>query len=210
MVRRAADRVRALLALLGPLDAGSRVLLLRLLGRFGWKAVVGGAAIVVYAAVRYRTWIAWMLLVWCAAAWMHTPATATEAAEEQLDEAGKQPPIDPLPWLMWKHIGEAPGVHVKTLAELLQAAAPEETVDRAAVRAKLAARGIPVRPSVRDAAGRVNEGVHRDDLKAWEEARFPAPPVPLSKARSSPVATALTSDVANPPTGVATPPTPGE
>ena len=203
---RLTELLRALLVPLGP---GARALVLRLLGRFGWKAVAVGAAVVVYAAARYRTWIPWLLVVFAAAAWMHAPDPASDAAEDQPEEAGEQP-LDPLPWLLWRLIGDAPGVHVKTLTEHLQNAAPGETLDRATVRAKLGALGIPVRASVRDAAGRVNEGVHRDDLKAWEQARSPAPPVPLSKTRSGPVATALTSDVADPATGVATPPTPAE
>lgn len=205
MIRRLADQVRAVLSLLGPLSAGSRVLLLRLLGRFGWKAVGLGALVCVFAAVRYRTWIAWMLTAWCVAAWMCAPADGAD------EEAGEQPTdaaADPLPDVLWTLIGDAPGTHIRTIAEHLQAAAPEQPVDRAAVRAHLAARGIPVRASVRDAAGRVNEGVHRDDLRGWQEGLSPAgadtPPGP----RSSAVATPVTCDVADAATGVATPRSP--
>ncbi|CAM5250403.1 hypothetical protein SGLAM104S_01616 [Streptomyces glaucescens] len=206
MIRHLADRVRAALALIGPLGAGSRVLLLRLIGRFGWKTVLAGAVFAVFALFRYRTAIGWILAAWCAAAWMHAP----KEPDEERGEATAEPVADPLPAVLWQLIGDAPGVHLKTVAGHLHAAAPEEGIDRASVRAALAARGIPIRASVRGADGRVNEGVHRADLEAWQQA-LPAPSTPpLSKTRSSPVATPLTSDVATPPTGVATPPTPAE
>lgn len=197
---RLADRVRAALALLGPLGAGLRVLLLRLIGRFGWKAVLIGGAVLLYTANRYRTWIPYGLALACAAAWMHVPDEDEKEAGESAAEATNQEPevtsVDPLPSLLWKLIGEAPGAHVKALTEHLNAAAPGASFDRPAVRAALAARGIPIRPSVRDVAGRVNEGVHRDDLEAWEKALSPAAPKALPEARSEPVATAVTCDVA--------------
>lgn len=210
-MRRLADHVRALLALLGPLGAGSGALLERLLGRFGWKVVIGGALLGVYGAVRYRTWFVWMLVAWCAAAWMHAPARADEGAPDEPCDTGEELPVeaptDPLPAILWDLIGDAPGVHLKTVVQHLHETGQDTACDKAAVKAALDRRGITYKPSVRDAAGRVNEGVHRDDLKAWEEARSPAAPVPLSKVRSNPVATALTSHVAAPATGVATPPT---
>lgn len=209
MVRRAANGVRAVLALLGPLGAGSRVLMLRLLVRFGWVPVAAGVGVVAYSVNRYRTWIVWILLAWCVAAWMHAPDPGPQAAEEQLDEAGEEPTAHPIPGLLWDLMGDAPGVHLKTLTERLQVAAPGMALNRAVVRTELAALGIPVRASVRDAAGRVNEGVHRDDLTAWEATATPTAET-TPKARSKPVATALTSDVANTATGVATPPTPAE
>jgi hypothetical protein len=206
MIAQAADKVRAVLALLGPLGAGSRILLLRLIGRFGWKTVIGAGAITVFALFRYRTAIGWVLAAWCAAAWMHAPKTD----DEQGGAAPAEQPVDPLPVVLWQLIGDAPGVHLKTVAEHLHAAAPGEGIDRAAVRASLAARGIPIRASVRDTHGRVNEGIHRDDLKAWEQS-LPTPlPVPLPKGRSKPVATPLTCDVADPATAVATPPAGGQ
>lgn len=213
-MRALADRIRALLALAGPLREGFRLLLLRLVARFGWKTVLIGAAVLLYAANRYRTWIPYGLAVACAAAWMHVPDKAeTRAGESTADTAKEEPeetPVDPLPGLLWKLIGEAPGTHVKTLTEHLNAAAPQAGFDRPAVRAALAARRIPIRPSVRDVAGRVNEGVHRDDLEAWEKALSPAEPKALPEGRSEPVATAVTCDVAEVPTGVATAATPSD
>lgn len=135
-----------------------------------------------------------------AAAWVER-RTSTEAAEE----TAEKDPVNALVAVVWKLIGEAPGVHLKTLAEHLQAAAPEEAVDRAAVRAKLRALNIPVRPSVRDAARRVNEGVHRDDLEAWEKALPDPSPDATPGPVAAPVATPVTCDVADAPTPVATP-----
>jgi hypothetical protein len=143
---------------------------------------------------------------------MHVPDEAEEKAREStadtIEPEPEKAPTDPLPGLLWKLIGEAPGTHVKTLTEHLNAAAPQAGFDRPAVRAALAARRIPVRPSVRDVAGRVNEGVHRDDLEAWERALSPAEPKALLEGRSEPVATAVTCGNAEAPTGVATAATP--
>lgn len=210
MIRHVADKVRAALVILGPLGAGSRVLLLRLIGRFGWKTVLAGAAVVVFAILRYRTAFGWLLALWCAAAWMHAPAPVDEAAEEAGEQPPAEAPHDLLPKILWDLIGDAPGVHIKTLAAYLTAAAPDTPVDRPAVRAALTARGIPVRGSVRDASGKVNEGVHRDDLEGWEQTLPGSSPDRHPGARSSPVATPLTCDVADAATAVATPPTPAD
>ncbi len=210
-MRPLADRVRAVLDhLLVPLGAGSRALMLRLLTRFGWWPVACGVAVTAYAVNRYKTWIVWMLLAWCAAAWAHAP-NVPEEEPEQLVEEGEERPAepapDPLTGILWELIGDAPGVHLKTVVAHLHETGLDTACDRGAVRAALDRRGITVKGSVREADDRVNEGVHRDDLRAWEEARSPAPPGALSKMRSNPVATALTSDVAEPATAVATPAT---
>jgi hypothetical protein len=206
-MRALADRVRAALALVGPVGAGSRVLLLRLLDRFGWKSVGVGALVVVYVAARYRTWVIWMIVGWCAAALVHAPKSDAVEVEQAGEEPAATPPTDPLPGILWELIGEAPGVHLKTVVQHLHDTGQDTACDKAAVKAALDRRGITYKPSVRDAAGRVNEGVHRDDLKAWEGGRSPAPPVSLSKTRSSPATTAVTCDVAEAATDVATPPT---
>ncbi|MBQ0827692.1 hypothetical protein [Streptomyces tagetis] len=212
MITRTADKVRALLTLLGPLGAGSQALLLRLIGRFGWQGVLTAGVVAVYAVARYRPAIAWLLTAWCVAAWMHTPREEDEEEPEApAEKAGEEPfaeaPADALPGLLWALIGEAPGVHIKTLAAHLTAAAPDTPIDRPAVRAALTSRGIPLRGSVRDASGKVNEGVHRDDLECWEQALSGPSLDPHPGARGNPVATPLTSDVADAATAVATPPT---
>ncbi|WP_108990430.1 hypothetical protein [Streptomyces coelicoflavus] len=208
MVTRTADKVRALLPLLGSLGAGSRALLLRLAGRLGWKGTLAVLVVAGYAVARYRPAFAWLLAAWCVAAWMHAP----DRREQPVEEAGEQPPAevphDPLPGILWDLIGEAPGVHVKRVVEHLHETGQDPTCQAADVRAALGRRGIPLRASVRDAAGRVNQGVHREDLTVWEEALSPGAPAPLSKTRSNPATTPLTSGVADAATAVATPPTP--
>lgn len=164
----------------------------------GWVAVgLITGWVLAFAAFMPRdqleTWAAWV-----------ERRSAGHTATEPLPEDEPEAPVDPIVAVLWKLIADAPGAHVKTLAEHLQSAAPEEVVDRAAVRAKLGALSIPVRASVRDAAGRVNEGVHRDDLTAWEQALPDPTPAPPPEARSGPVATAVTCDVAAAPTPVAT------
>ncbi|MFL1904778.1 hypothetical protein ACJWDR_37595 [Streptomyces tauricus] len=128
-------------------------------------------------------------------------ATPDQKTEEPTAEA----PVDPLPGILWQLIGDAPGVHLKTVVRHLHESGLDTTCDRGAVRAALTRRQITVKGSVREADGRVNEGVHRTDLQAWEEAHSPATPGPAPEARSGPVATALTSNVAKPATAVATP-----
>lgn len=95
------------------------------------------------------------------------------------DDAPEEPPADPLPALMWRLIGDAPGVHLKTLTEVLAQAAEKEgkqPPSKADVEAAIEARGIPLRPSVRDTREKVNKGVHRTDLEAWETALSPPGP----------------------------------
>ncbi|MFD7794341.1 hypothetical protein [Streptomyces sp. NPDC059759] len=201
-----------LAALIDPLTAGGRILLLRLAGRFGWRAVAVGALVLVYAAPRYRTWIGPALLVLAGLAWMHAPDntadTPQEPEGEQPSEAVEEKPDDPLPPLLWELIGEARGVHLASIVEHLHTSGLDPTCDRAAVRAALDRRRIPVRGSVREADGRVNQGVHRADLEAWEQTHSPAPSQGGPETRSYPATTAVTSDVAAPATAVATPATP--
>lgn len=185
--------------------------------RFGSSTAWGVHVGSVWAIFYYGGWTAAaIILAWLLAVGLFTPREHLDRLADRLEppaqtapaEPGTGPaeetPADPLTTLMWTLIGEAPGVHIKTLAERLSTASGQP-VERATIRAELAARTIPVRASVRDAAGRVNEGVHRDDLTAWEQA-LPGPaPGPTPGPRSGPVATALTCDVGNAPTAVATP-----
>lgn len=104
--------------------------------------------------------------------------TPAETEPEPVEE----PPADPLVGLLRHLIGDAPGTHLKTLVEHLAKGAAEvgqEPPTRAEVEAKLAARRIPLRPSVRDAHGRVNRGVHGADLEA---ALTPSPDEPTAGA----------------------------
>ncbi|MEV6014716.1 hypothetical protein [Streptomyces sp. NPDC051997] len=201
-----------LAALIDPLTAGGRILLLRFADRFGWRAVAIGTLVLLYAAPRYRTWIGPALLVLAGLAWMHAPDKATEPQPEpegeQPSEAVEEVPADPLPALLWELIGEARGVHLATIVDHLHESGLDPACDRAAVRAALDRRRIPVRGSVREADGRVNQGVHRADLEAWEQAHSPSPSQGGPKRRSYPATTPVTSDVAAPATAVATPATP--
>jgi hypothetical protein len=149
-------------------------LLTGLLGPGTWLAVRFGTGtawtvhvVAVWAVGLYGGWIAaGIVLVWLLAIGAFVPreylerlaARIEKTSPEEDQQAGEEPPDEPLVAVLWALIGDAPGAHLKTLAERLQAAAPEQPVDRAAVRAKLGALRIPVRASVRDVAGRVNEG----------------------------------------------------
>ncbi|MEE1838191.1 hypothetical protein [Streptomyces sp. SP17KL33] len=100
-----------------------------------------------------------------------------EAPEETVEPATDEPPADPLVEVMWELIGDAPGVHIKTLTEVLAKAAVKEgkpAPSKADVEAALAARKIPTRGSVRDARGKVNKGVHGADLWDWQMIPSPA------------------------------------
>lgn len=156
--------VAVLRALLVPLGPGARALLLRLLGRFGRKPVVAGAVLVVYAAVRYRTWIVWILLGLAAAAWMHAP----DPAKDQPDEAGEQPAApdtEAVRRLLLDLIGDGNGVHLRAVLAHLQEHGQwgEKTV--ADLRQHLEALGIPVQPKVK-IGGVPTRGVLRADLEA--------------------------------------------
>lgn len=198
----------------GPLLTGlfgpSRWLAANLGSSAAWTVHV----VAVWAPVYYGGWTAllvpagWLLAVLAFVPREHLERLADRIEKPATDEdqtAGEESVIDPIAAVLWQLIGDAPGTHLKTLAGRLQSAAPEQPVDRAAVRAKLRALGIPVRASVRDAAGRVNEGVHRDDLEAWEEAPSPTGTGTPSEARSDPGSDAVTSGVATRRTGVAMP-----
>lgn len=171
MIARLADRVRAALALTGPLGAGSRILLLRLVDRFGWKLVGAGAALLVYAAARYRTWIAWMLLAWAIAAWMHAPG----AADEEASEAGEESAVEArepvaLKQLLLDLIGDGHGVHLRTVLAYLQQHGQWEDKTVADLRQHLESLGIPVQPKVK-VAGTPTRGVLRKDLEALSPPR---------------------------------------
>jgi hypothetical protein len=160
-MRRLAEVLRAVLV---PLGSGTRVLLLRLAGRFGWWWMIGGAAVSVYAAFRYRTWITWMVAAWCVAAWMHAPDEGEEADELDGEDPGEEP-SDPHPDpddildLVRDLVGDDRGILLTALR------APLHAADTRAVRELLAGAGIRVRAGVRTAGGN-GPGVHRDDLPA--------------------------------------------
>lgn len=185
-----------------------------LAAHFGTGTAWGVHVVAVWAVGFYGGWAAvlvptgWLLavLTFVPREYLERLAARLERTSPEEDQqAGEEAAVEPLATVLWHLIGDAPGTHLKTIAEHLQAAAPEQPVDRAAVRAKLGALGIPVRASVRDAAGRVNEGVHRADLQAWEEAPSPTEAAPPPGPRSDACSDAVTCDVGKDATAVATP-----
>lgn len=174
-----------------------------------WLLYAGSA----WAAGFYGGWTAvGLIAAWLLLVLLFLPPDfkerLTAALERLYTPRPKRPPepaLDPVVPLLWHLIGDAPGVHLKTLTAHLQAAAPEQALDKDAVRAHLTTLQIVVKPSVRDATDRVNDGVHRADLKAWEQALPSTASQPLPATPSGPVATALTSNVGNRRKRVATP-----
>lgn len=190
-----------------------------LAARFGMSTAWGVHAAAVWMIFYYRGVVAvGIIAAWLLAVLLFTPREYLErlaASIERLDNRPREdaeddeeePPADPLVTLLWHLIGDAPGAHLKTVAERIQEASGKPT-DRAsvrarvaAIRARLAALQIPVKASVRDAAGKVNEGVHRDDLKAWKEALSPeGAGIPSGRVEEP-----VTCDVGKSATAVATP-----
>ncbi|MHB9861951.1 hypothetical protein [Streptomyces sp. YIM S03343] len=179
--------------------------------RIGVGPTLAVHGVALYAAGRYSLWVSYgvtgafglAVLLFTprealerVSAYLDARDTAREArraargtdVEDPADEAPEEPPVDPLVALMWRLIGGAPGVHLKTLAEVLAEAAAgaggqpptkaEVGAAKAGVEAALTARGIPLRPSVRDTRDKVNRGVHRADLEAWEKGLSPTESVP--------------------------------
>lgn len=194
-----------------------------LAARFGMSTAWGVHAAAVWMIFYYRGVVAvGIIAAWLLAVLLFTPREYLErvaASIERLDnrphedaeDDEEEPSADPLVTLLWHLIGDAPGTHLKTVARCMQEAS-EQPVDRASVRARVAAirarlnaLQIPVKTSVRDAAGRVNEGVHRADLKAWEEALSPAGTDIPPEGPPGPVAMPVTCDVGKTATAVATP-----
>ncbi|MEU9661903.1 hypothetical protein [Streptomyces chartreusis] len=175
----------------GALAAGVRGWLTWCSMRIGVRGTYGLHVVAVWAAFYYSVWVTWSVVIGLAAAVVtfvpresldrllarleHPRAKGTVEAGEQ---APAEAPVDPLPGLVWRLIGDAPGVHRKTITEVLARAAEKQGTEpptEAQVEAALTARNIPLRPSVRDTRGKVNRGVHRLDLEAWARTPSPAP-----------------------------------
>ncbi|MEV3857744.1 hypothetical protein AB0J38_25890 [Streptomyces sp. NPDC050095] len=173
MILRLAARVRALLEVVGRLGPGSRALVLRLVGRFGWGPVLAGAVVAVYAAARYRTWIAWGVFAWCAAAWAHAPAGEPDEEPVEDDEPAVEVAlVEPDPADVTDVVRDV--ISTDRGALLTTLAGPLGVADTKAVRQVLAAADIPVREGVRTPAGN-GPGVHRDDVPAPRPAPTTAP-----------------------------------
>lgn len=183
---------------------------------FGFNTAAIVHVLAVFSVFYYGGWTAaGVVLGWLAAALLFVPkedldrfSSRLERRSEQVladaPETAEEADLDPIVPLLWRLIADAPGTHLKTLTADLKKATPDQPLDKASVRGHLAALNIPLRGSVRDAAGKVNEGVHRDDLKAWTEALPSTAADPSPDPRSGPVATAVTCDVVKRRTPVAT------
>ena len=150
--------------------------------------------VALWAAGYYSLWVTWGVFIGLALAinlfMPHKPFDRLVEGIERLDRRPKKEaaekavddtPGDPLVSVMWQLIGEASGVHLKTLTEVLAKGAAEKgdrAPSKAEVVAALEARGIPIEKSVRDSRRRVNQGVHRAALKAWEEGLSQTEPAP--------------------------------
>lgn len=151
----------------------------------------------------YTIWaeprVLWLLSgSYCVAAWRAgAPSEPQEQGEHDGAEDSEQPepeaPADPLPDILDDLIGEARGVHLRTIVQHLHESRLDTSCKRTDVRAALERRGIPVRPSVK-VAGRVNEGVHRDDLTDWLDAPATAAADAGPGAVATPATTGLTSN----------------
>ncbi|WP_406428485.1 hypothetical protein [Streptomyces sp. NBC_00147] len=184
MIVRLADRLRGLPDLLARLGPGSRVLLLRIVARFGWKVTGAVLAAALYAAPRYRQWIVWVLLGWCAAAWSHAPSDEPaedhiEDADAPVEEGSAGPDPADVADVVRDVIGTGRGALLTGLRGPLGAA------DTRAVRECLDAAGIPVRPGVRTSGGN-GPGVHRDDV-----------PTPRPAPADTPVGVVAAGEVAD-------------
>lgn len=176
--------------------------------RFGTSAAWGIHVVAVWAIGFYGGWTAaGIILVWLAAVLGFVPKDDLDRFSSRLErrsggdvtevpEVAQAAALNPVVPLLWRLIADAPGAHLKTLTADLKKATPDQPLDKASVRGHLAALGIPLRGSVRDAAGKVNEGVHRDDLKAWMEALPSTAAAPSPDPRSGRIATPLTSGAA--------------
>lgn len=173
MIAQLTARVRDLLGVLAPLGPGSRALALRLVDRFGWGPALGGVVVALYTAARYRTWIAWGLLAWCALAWAHAPADGPEEEPaEDAEQTDPHPPVGLDPEDVVDVVRDVMGAGRGALLTAL--VGPLGVADTRAVRQLLAAADIPVREGVRTAAGN-GPGVHRDDVPAPRSVPADAP-----------------------------------
>lgn len=126
-------------------------------------------------------------------------APATDAVET--------PAVDPLPGILADLLGDASGVHLKTVVQYLHRTGLDRSCTQDDVIAALDRRGIRWRPSVRDARDKVNKGVHGDDLRAWLDHSPSAPTQTPPRDVATPATTPVTSGVANVATAPTTPAT---
>ncbi|MFI0236345.1 hypothetical protein [Streptomyces sp. NPDC016845] len=180
MIRRLADRVRALLEVLARLGPGSHALVLRLVEKAGWGYVLGGCAVALYSAARYPQYVAWGVVAWCALAWAHAPEEKDEEqpAEGEPDAAeeappapapapAERPPVTPTALLEAVRDIGTPHAQLKPLADHLRTTTE-------AVRTAAAGAGWPVK-DVRMQGRSASAGLRGDE--APPSLTTPPPPV---------------------------------
>ncbi|MFF7879128.1 hypothetical protein ACFZDM_33445 [Streptomyces californicus] len=168
------------------LTHGQRLLLRRLAARAaawvraGRRDDLDGIAAILGCVVRLAvlvagTYGAWLLIRrWPAALWALVPLwcwAAVRAIPTDPQPAAEEPPTaeetaahrEQLLDLIRTLIGDRPGVHLSTLLDHLQKHGQAEGWEVGDLRDRLAALQVPVRRSVK-VAGKVANGVHRDDL----------------------------------------------
>lgn len=162
--------------------------------RIGVQWTYGGHVLALWAVAYYGRWVAVGVMAVLSVgigSFIPRPTADRLAAlvedrqrptSETEPETAVEAPVEPLLGLLQHLIGDAPGVHFKTLMEHLAKGAAEAGQDppsRAEVEARLTALRVPLRASVRNTEGRVNRGVHRDALTA---ALAPSPDTPTGTA----------------------------
>lgn len=166
-----------------------------LAARFGTGPAWGVHVVAVWAIGFYGGWIAaGVLLVWLLAVLAFVPREHLERLAKRIEErgtgedqeAGEGAPDARTPGsrdgallLLHTVLGDAPGVHLRTVLDYLQEHGQWEGKEVADLRKHLEALGIPVRPKVK-----VNGTPTRGVLKADLEALPPIEETPPSPAPS--------------------------
>ncbi|MFI0268581.1 hypothetical protein [Streptomyces luteogriseus] len=156
----------------------------------GWRAalgpvlrlvVLGVALCAVWAVVRAWPWLMGLLAgCWIRAAWRAGKATSPEAADEPPADAPAMPDVEAVRRLLLDVMGDASGVHLRTVLAHLQEHGQWEGRKVADLRVHLERLDIPVDRGVK--VGRTPTwGVRRRDL----EAPSPAEPQEASPAPST-------------------------
>jgi hypothetical protein len=152
-----------------------------LAARLGAGWAWGVHVVAVWAIGFYGGWIAaGVLLVWLFAVLAFVPREYLERLAKRIEErgtdedqeAGERPPDARTPGsrdgallLLHTVLGDAPGVHLRTVLDYLQEHGQWEGKEVADLRKHLEALGIPVRPKVK-VNGTPTRGVLRADLEA--------------------------------------------
>lgn len=181
-LRRAAERLVRGCALVVPRRTAAAAAWVRAAEGFAGRLIRVGmllsAVVLVWRAVRLWPGLLWVavpaLLV---AAWRAAPAPVEEASEEP----PAAPPADAIRALLWQLIGDAPGVHLRTVLAHLQKHGHHPDWGVADLRRHLERHGIPVEPKLK-LAGTPTRGVRREALGTPPPAADRAPSPAASTA----------------------------